>query len=696
MINRIKNIAMILVTMTAKVIRDPSLIKRNMTRKVFNRIFTSNLKRDQYDIVRDLKEFPVLEFPKVEKPLVTIIVTAYNKWEFTYACMVTILRNITGVSYEVILADDVSTDETKNAEMYLKNVVVLHNPENLRFVKNNNNAAKHAQGKYIVLLNNDTNVQKNWLESMVKLIESDPKIGVVGAKMVYPDGRLQDSGNLVANNGVPQGYGNLFNPNNHEFNYVKEVDYVTGASVFTKKELWDKLGGFDEDFSPGYFEENDYCFRVREAGYKVMYQPQAVLIHYEGTTHGTNTNSSFKAYQVTNQEKFFKKWQKLLEKEHRPYNQDLFLVRDRSQFKKTMVVIDSRVPLYDQEAGSRSTFNYLQLFVDMGMNVKFIANSLSRYEPYTTTLEQMGIEVIYASQDNANEWIKTNGQYFDYVYIHRPDIAELYLANVQKYSQAKVIYQTHDLHFLREQRRYEVEGNKDSLAKSKKFFTLEKHICQSVDYVLTFSTFEEEVIKKEFGISNVTSIPLYLFKDFAQKEPHKREGMLFIGGFGHFPNRDGVLWFANEIFPKVLEKVPSATLTIGGSNPPEEITKLASSNITVLPNVSDEKLAQLHDESEILIVPLRYGAGVKGKVIDALYHGVPMVSTGVGIEGIPQIESLIKAADTPDEFASQIVALYGNNNKNEKLHSEYVQFAKDNFSFDYAAALFRKILGYNQ
>lgn len=696
MISQIKNIFILLATMTVKIIKDPSLLKRNMTRKVFNRIFTSNLKRDQYDIVKDLTQFPVLEFPAFEKPLVSIIVTAYNKWEFTYACMVTILRNINNVSYEVILADDVSTDETVNAEKYLKNVVVLHNEVNLRFVKNNNNAAKHARGKYIVLLNNDTNVQKNWLESMIKLLESDSKIGVVGAKMVYPDGRLQDSGNIVANNGVPQGYGNLFNPHKHEYNYVKEVDYVTGASVCTRKELWDQLGGFDEDFSPGYFEENDYCFRVRQAGYKVMFQPQAVLIHYEGTTHGTSTASSFKAYQVTNQERFYKKWKTLLNKEQLPYNQDLFLARDRSQFKKTIVVIDSRVPLYDQEAGSRSTFNYLKLFVDMGLNVKFIANSITRYEPYTTDLEQMGIEVIYAHSDNANKWIQENGKYFDYVYIHRPDIAEIYFQTVKKYSKAKVIYQTHDLHYLREQRRYEVEKNNDSLNKSKKFYKLEKDICQNVDYVLTFSSFEEEIIKNEFGIKNVTAIPLYLFKDFPEEKPTKREGLLFIGGFGHFPNRDGILWFVNEIFPKVLAKVPNAKLTIGGSNPPEEITSLASKNITVLPNVSDEKLAQLHDESEILIVPLRYGAGVKGKVIDALYHGVPMVSTGVGIEGIPKIETLISAADTPDEFAEQIIALYGNHSRNSKISASYRTFARENFSFSYAEKLFTRILGYNK
>lgn len=695
MLNKVKNTIGLTASIIKKVVKDPSLLKKNMTRKVFNRIFTSNLQTNKYDIIKDLKEFPVIEFPHFDKPLVSIIVPAYNKWEYTYACFLSILKHVKNVSYEVILADDVSTDETKNAEKYVKNLIAMHNEVNLRFVKNNNKAAKLAKGKYIAMLNNDTNVQEDWLESMVELLENDETIGVVGSKLIYTDGRLQEAGNIVWQNGVPENYGNLYNPHSHEYTYVKEVDYVTGASLISRREIWEKLGGLDEDLTPGYFDDSDYCFSVRKLGYRIVYQPLSQVIHYEGVTHGRSTKNFIKAYQEVNYHKFVAKWKSVFEKEGLPQGTDFYWARDRSRNKKTLVVIDSRVPLYDREAGSRSTFNYLKLFVQMGFNVKFIANSLSRYEPYTTDLEQLGIEVLYAHSDNAKDWIKENAKYIDYVYIHRPDIADIYLDFVKQNTHAKIWYQTHDLHFLREQRRYEIEKDESALKESKRLYPLEKRICESVDAVLTFSEYEKQVIEKEFSAKNVHVVPLYLYSDFSdhQSTPfEKRNGLLFVGGFGHFPNQDGLLWFVNEILPIVKKQIPDIKLTIVGSNPPEVVQNLASDSIKLRQNISDEELTAAHDQTKLLIVPLRYGAGVKGKVVDALYHGNPMVSTGVGLEGITNIDSIVKPSDSAEDFANQVIKLYANPTELTNLSKKYRAFAKEYFSEDTAKNIFTKLM----
>lgn len=696
MIQQIKRIILLIPTIIGKVIRDPSLLKKNLTRKVFNRIFTAQLHKEKYDIVNNITDFRPLEFPVYENPVASIIIPAYNKWEVSYACFVTLLRNCTGVPYEVIFADDVSTDETKNAEKYLKNVKVIHNKENLRFVKNINNAAKQAKGKYIVLLNNDTNVQKGWLETMIELFEEDDKIGIVGSKLIYPDGRLQEAGNIIWANGVPENYGQLYNPNDFRYNYVREVDYVAGASLAIPRKLWEQLGGMDEDLSPGYFDDSDLAMSVRKAGYKVMYQPKSVLIHYEGTTHGRDTKSGFKSYQVINQEKFQKKWAAELKNQF-PFGQDMFLARERAKGKKIVLVIDSRVPLFDQEAGSRSTFNYLQLFVRMGYIVKFVSNSLTKYEPYTTILQQMGIEVLYRATDNWSSWIKENGKYINYTYIHRPDIAEIYLSDIQKYTQSKIIYQTHDLHYLREKRRYDVEKKPESLAASKKWLPKETAICNASDHVVTFSSFEKEIIHTEFGKKEVTDIPLYLFDSFATattaSEFTSKHGLLFVGGFGHFPNRDAIIWFTSEIYPIIKKEIPDITVTVAGSNPPEEIQKLAEiEGITVKPNVSDEELVALHKETRILIVPLRYGAGVKGKVIDALAQGIPMVSTGIGIEGIAGIEDIVKANNSAESFAKEVIELYKDTQKLAKVSAQYTKFAERNFSFTSAIATWKELM----
>jgi len=331
----------------------------------------------------------------------------------------------------------------------------------------------------------------------------------------------------------------------------------------------------------------------------------------------------------------------------------------------------------------------------MGMQVKFIANSITRYEPYTTELEQMGIEVVYAGADNAKKWIRDNGQFFDYVYLHRPDIAQEYLEYVRKHSSAKIWYQTHDLHYLREKRRGEIEKDASAFKKSEYYKKLESKICRLADVVLTFSEYEKDIIQREFRIKNVYTVPLYIFDNFCKPitlaETEKRDGLLFVGGFGHFPNRDAILWFNEKIFPELKKQLPKIHLTIVGSNPPPEVISLKSSSVTVLSNVSDDELKRLHRETKILIVPLRYGAGIKGKVVDALAQGVPMVSTSIGIEGLPKIEKIIIAADSEEIFIEQIKSLIDDPQKYALVSQTYINYAKLHFSEDTVKTIFTKI-----
>jgi GT2 family glycosyltransferase len=242
----------------------------------------------------------------------------------------------------------------------VKNIKVVRNEKNLGFLLNCNNAVKFAKGKYIHLLNNDTQVQERWLISLIELIESNDNIGMVGSKLVYPDGRQQEAGGIIWNDASGWNFGRLDDPTKPEYNYVKEVDYISGASIMLSKKLWDKIGGFDERYVPAYFEDSDLAFEVRKHGYNVMFQPKSVVVHFEGISHGTDTGTGIKAYQVKNREKFIEKWKNELEKNHFPNAENVFLARDRSRNKKHILIIDHYVPHFDQDAGSRTVFaNYL-------------------------------------------------------------------------------------------------------------------------------------------------------------------------------------------------------------------------------------------------------------------------------------------------------------------------------------------------
>ena len=325
----------------------------------------NNIKKMDLELIESEIQYEKLEFNFTENPLVSIVIPVYNQFDFTHKCLKSILDNTSDVDYEIIIADDVSSDETINISKYVNNIKVVRNEKNLGFLLNCNNAAKCARGKYVLFLNNDTQVQPDWLSSLVDLIESDETIGMVGSKLVYPDGRLQEAGGIIWNDASGWNYGRLDDPMKPEYNYVKEVDYISGASIMIRKSLWLEIGGFDERYVPAYYEDSDLAFEVRKHGYKVVYQPKSVVVHFEGISNGTDVGSGIKQYQVINHEKFVNKWKDVLEKEHFPNAENVFLARDRSKGKKCILIIDHYVPHYDQDAGSRTVFAYIKLFAGL-------------------------------------------------------------------------------------------------------------------------------------------------------------------------------------------------------------------------------------------------------------------------------------------------------------------------------------------
>ncbi|MFY0518394.1 glycosyltransferase [Lysinibacillus sp. UGB7] len=631
------------------------------------------------------QEYEKLSFERFNTPKVSIIIPVYNQWNYTYTCLKSILTHTRNVPYEVIIADDMSTDETVEISGYVENIKVIRDGENRGFLLNCNNAAKSADGNYIFFLNNDTQVQEGWLDSLVELIESDNRIGMVGSKLVYPDGRLQEAGGIIWNDASGWNYGRLDDPSKPEYNYVKEVDYVSGAAIMLRKELWDTIGGFDERYVPAYFEDSDLAFEVRKHGYKVMLQPKSVVVHFEGISHGVNVSEGVKRYQELNKSKFIDKWSEVLINDHFKNGEKVFKARDRSKNKKTILVIDHYVPHYDKDAGSRTTFHYLKLFVEMGFNVKFIGDNYHKHEPYTTELEKVGVEVLYHpyNRKNIEQWLKQNGNEIDYVYMNRPHISIKYVDALKKYTNSKIIYYGHDLHFLREYREYELTGNESLKKSAEEWKKTEFDLYEKSDVVYYPSDVEVREIKKYYPNINAKAIPAYIFDEKEIIEPEQfqnREGLLFVGGFGHKPNVDAILWFVSAILPRILEEKPDMKFYIVGSNPPDEIKSLISKNIIVTGFVSDEELIQLYDQCRIVVVPLRYGAGVKGKVVEAMYYQMPIVTTSVGAEGIVRSENILTIAESEMEFAQKVLDLYDDMESLSLLSIASLRYVNENFT----------------
>lgn len=650
-----------------------------------------------YDDGAILELIEGVSFKKVKVPSVSIIIPAFNKAEYSASCLRSIALNLGegSPSYEVVLVDNGSSDSTPVLKK-IKNLVYVHNKKNLGFVGGCNSGLAVARGKYVVYLNNDAEVDKNWLSTLFATIEADTSIGIVGSKIVYPNGVLQEAGGIIFKDAGGLNYGKFDSAESYQYNYVRDVDYCSGASIIIRRSLMNKLGGFDVLYHPAYYEDTDLSFKVRKEGLRVVYQPDSVIYHIEGGTAGTNTNSGFKKFQVINKEKFEKRWSKTLQSSH-VVEADYFLGRDRSGDKLALIIEES-VPTPDKDSGSVRMVAMIKGLQQLGYKVTFWPNNLEAKTPYTHDLQQLGVEVVYGNVDFM-QYARLYGHYYDLVIMSRPEICARYVSICRNlFTNASLVYDTVDLHYVRLKRQAEVETTDQErlIEQSHWYEILEKGLMERVDATLVVSEKEVEILKEEGVKANIAVISnIHEIHEPSYKIGFsKRKNIIFVGNYAHLPNRDAIKWFVSEIFPQVRTSLPDIKLHIVGANMPTDMERsLAGKNIIIDGYVSDERLAELLDSSRIFVAPLRYGAGVKGKIGQAIEHGVPVVTTSIGAEGmyLTHRESCVQS-DDPAGFAAGIVDLYKDTVLWSAIRNSAKQSLKTHFSSDRAKSGLRALL----
>jgi glycosyltransferase involved in cell wall biosynthesis len=483
------------------------------------------------------------------------------------------------------------------------------------------------------------------VDTLVELFDARPDAGLVGSKLIYPDGRLQEAGGIMWRDASAWNYGNRSDPQRPEFNYVREVDYISGAAIMLPRALWEEMGGFDEHFLPAYCEDSDLAFRLRAAGWKVLYQPRSVVIHHEGITHGTDTSQGVKAHQVINTQRLRERWREMLEREHLPNGERVLRARDRSLTRRLTLVVDHYVPEPDRDAGSRTMLAFMDALLATGRVVKFLPENLYRSPGYAEVLEARGIEVIYGPwYESAEAWLRQHGAEVDEILLSRPSVATELLAPLRRHCQAPIVFYGHDLHFARMASEPGAQQNPAKNAAIAKMEALERRIWRMVDVVLYPSEEEAESVRQLAPGVRARSVPAYVLPPSSPpslKAAPEAPNLLFVGSFRHPPNVDAAIWLVQEILPLIRRDHPGARLTLVGSNPSPDVLALTRSGVEVRGNVTDLELTAAYREARVAICPLRSGAGVKLKVVEAMHNCVPVVTTPVGVQGMPGIESIV-------------------------------------------------------
>jgi O-antigen biosynthesis protein len=635
--------------------------------------------------------FAPFALPRAAAPKASIVIPVYNKFPYTLACLQSIAHHGAAMGFEVIVVDDCSSDETRAGLATISGIQAVHNAQNLGFIGACNAGAAAASGEYLVFLNNDTQVTQGWLDALIDTFAQHRDVGLVGAKLVYPDGRLQEAGGIVFSDASGWNYGRFGDPRDPAYNYVREVDYCSGAAIAIARSLFEARGGFDTRYAPAYYEDTDLAFQVREAGLRVIYQPASVVVHFEGITSGTDTASGTKRYQVINQQKFAERWKDVLEKQPRA-GTPIPVAREH-RVAGRLLIVDATVPEPDKDSGSVRMVNLLRALVELDWKVSFSTENRAYVAGYTEQLQQLGIEMLYHPwmSEPAN-FLRDTGTLWDVVMLSRHYVATPILPLVRHYApRARIVFDTVDLHYLREERAAELEGNAELRRTAATTKLAELRLIKASDITLVVSPVEQELLLRELPgarievLSNVHEV-VGCRRGFAE-----RRDIFFVGGFQHQPNVDAVQWFVSDIWPAIAAALPEVRFHIVGSRMPDSVRALASDRVIAKGFV--ESLDEYLDGCRLSIAPLRYGAGVKGKVNQSMAHGQPVVATALAAEGMYLINDVdVLIADAPDQFAAAVVRLYQDEHLWQRLSNAGLGNVERHFSFDAAKLALSQLL----
>jgi O-antigen biosynthesis protein len=633
-----------------------------------------------------------IRLPCSESPTVSVIIPVYGQIDRTLRCLASIARHPSSTPLEVIVVDDASPGQAADVLETVQGLLIVRNDRNEGFIRSSNRGAREARGRLLLFLNNDTEVLPGWCDELVATFGAVPDAGIVGAKLLYPDGALQEAGGVIWRDGSAWNYGKFDDPSKPEYSYRREVDYVSGAALMVWADLFWEVGGFDEHYLPAYGEDSDLAFKVRGAGRSVLFQPLSRIVHDEGATSGTNLATGVKAHQVENTKKLQARWRKQLTDQFEP-GRSIFRARERGVGLRVLV-LDHCTPEPDKDAGSITTLGIMRVLQTLGCKITFVPEDNYLFlERYTADLQRLGIECHYAPfVTSVEHYLQEHGDAFDLVLIFRFTAASRNLDAVRRLApRAKVILHTSDLHFLREEREADLRSDARIRQRAAKIRRAELDIISRVDCTIVHSPVEQQLLARELPAARVAVFGWAIEAPGTAVPFEPRRDIAFIGGYQHPPNVDAALYFAAEVLPLVRRQIPEIRFNIVGSNPTASLRELQSDSTNVVGFVPD--IGEFLDRVRLTVAPLRYGAGIKGKIGTSLSYGVPCVATPLGAEGMGLEHGRnVLIAESPEDLADQVVRLYKDQAFWESMSANGVAFVREKYSFDGALRVFSDVL----
>jgi GT2 family glycosyltransferase len=610
-------------------------------------------------------------------PTVSIIIPVHNKYHLTLQCLRALQINTDTTPFEVIVINDASNDWTKTALANIRGIRVINIQDNLGYLRATNLGISTSRGKYAALLNNDTIPISGWLDRLVDELESDSQIGIAGAKLLYPNMQVQELGSQIFNDGSGWNLGKYTDHFLPEHSFTREVDYVSAAAILVRADFLAKTNGFDELYTPAYYEDVDLAMQARKNGFKVVAVHDSFVIHIEGGSHGANTTQGIKQYQVLNKAKFVEKWSAELQSHWDPKEGPR--LESKRESKGIIVIYDSQIPQGLRDAGSQRATQIAKSLSDLGFHVIYFSPDQAVSIIDVIRFRDLGIE-IQTNHDSLIASLESRSNRVRGIWIQRISVASSFFDVVRKkFPSTPIIFDTIDLVSSRV-RAENLERIQSEMTLSEAIKLEEKFTAQS-SMTLTVSEDEKAHLYSRVPSAKIES--LWMSYETVKDSPYKGElknTALFVGNFRHTPNIVSLNWFIREVLPQILEKNSDFILNVIGTGlTPTEINDLSSKSVKFLGFVDD--LEPVYAATKVVVIPLQYGAGIKGKTCEALSHSSVVVSTTFGVEGLSLKDGVqYLLADNADTFALQVSRVLVDEKLRKDLSQAAINYAHANLS----------------
>lgn len=581
----------------------------------------------------------------------TVIIPSFERPKELMACLESIALWPPRTATHLLVVDDASTSFDPRRWGLPDCVTVTRNPTNMGYIRSVNHAALTVTSEFIMTLNQDTVVLPEAFDELLRCLEADPTLAIVGPLVVGTSWAVNECGGVVRPGGDAAHRGRGASLDDPRWNFAQDVDYVSGCALMTRSSFWAERGGLWDDLHPAYYDDSDLCLRAWEVGRRVRVAPAAAVVHREGTSMGRDPDDegSLKRFQNINKGKIAQRHAQILD------------VRATTHEPSLVVFIGDDIPRPHVDGGSVDFDLLLRYTAQLGARVRLITlrdNDLSSSAEY----RRLGIGVAGGTEClAASEWL-TERHLLVTMGIIAGTFAVQHVTDLP--GQSPWVHFTGDVATRRLESALSVQQAKalswyqELPRDSSAMWRLESRILTSADEALFVSQQDLDFARDRGLCEGVASIFPLLRGGPAPAMaavPTTAPTACFVGAMRHGPNPDAVDWLIESIWPHVIEAEPTALLRIWGSNIERSMSDRWSNTPGVEVRGAFADWSEVAEDCRALIAPLRFGAGVKGKVISAVQHGLPVVGTQHAFDGLTSMPHELALADNPGELAEMLV-----------------------------------------